>query len=1316
MPGAIQFERLVSIFEADLTPLERAVNNGIRLVDKFENKVKNAKFTFGGTSGTGFSRSVDREMRAAEADVRRFERERARMEREYTRAVEREARLRHAARNREQRQAANDFLAHMRRVQNEERKASFMGGLGGRMGMSRMMGMGAGAAAAIGLPIGLAAIASEGREAYMALDKLVRYTATLDQSFQSPRALTKLRKDIEALSLEVPQSAEDIAKASFSIKSAFQDLSEPQLIEWLRKFSIAATASNTTVDLHADRLASLAKLYKVTANDADQFFAVLKTSFGDALSQDAQVAEGFQRILVPARQVKQEFLEVAVAMGSIQSATGDAEGNTTNLLNVYSKLSDPKYIEAFKSMGVEVFDQTGKHKQLNQIVNEVAKSLEGLTDAQKAEKLGAFRDLQFRAGLMSLLEVLDQYNARLGNAKDMQAFENSNKVMLDSAEARWAKFANKIEQVKRDIGEGVASPITQAQGSQSDLGSATIFAEETARQGLNALMSIQEPAARMSAEFYGKILGLSPQTMEKIKQRNKTLFDSLRSSIDTQSHQFVLQLLQNEKKQNEALAGDPSQTAAVREAAVGKIKLLTAAIAQQSEKLSQANFENFRISAEMIGKGFEAGAPGAQQKAVELQKQVLDAMKAAAESGASKETIEAYRQLVLSIGQAIGEADVASAGQNVGQSLTTGISAGIATGTPAIATAGQTAITSGAQQVDAGSPGSTLGQQFAAGVANGIRSGAGPIGAAVAGIIDWAFSSGKQAAESHSPSERAARELGVPFAQGIAKGISDPKSRKAVKQSIKELYDDLMYEAGRIDPEASKAKAAVERFYSSLLMDQSVSFDEQIDRVVDYYNEIYRVEADSYRKRLANISAQEAAIRARKDIKPDERRRQLRALADARGDTEAGWADTSFNLNANKNRGISDISQREIERGMAAFKRQMSRDRFGDIGLSRTATQQAQRDHEDRLALIDEEIRKQEDLRDSSGRFSETYATAVNKITELEEQRKDAVVEGEQAITEARHADKQSLIDLQASIADFARQSKEIEFDAAQAKIEVMRATGASQTEIFAAEQALSRDRENFRHEEFMRELKRERDRLLAADTSGKERLRIEATYNQLLEAESKRHQGALDQIAAQQSDNSILGQWKKIGAQLPTYKDQLRQFAIGIPEVVGGAFGQALQGMDGTWKGFLTSLKQAFFQSITQMLAELARAQLIKGLTSLLGSLFGGLGGGTGGGGGNGQFGWALAGYAEGGQPEVGRAAWVGERGPELFVPQQAGRILSHEDSMKAVSGGRGGQTVINNTVVQNFKTPRALTAPKSVRQQAQAATAGMMMATRKN
>ena len=55
---------------------------------------------------------------------------------------------------------------------------------------------------------------------------------------------------------------------------------------------------------------------------------------------------------------------------------------------------------------------------------------------------------------------------------------------------------------------------------------------------------------------------------------------------------------------------------------------------------------------------------------------------------------------------------------------------------------------------------------------------------------------------------------------------------------------------------------------------------------------------------------------------------------------------------------------------------------------------------------------------------------------------------------------------------------------------------------------------------------------------------------------------------------------------------------------------------------------------------------------------------------------------FANGGDPPVGKASIVGERGPELFVPRTAGTIIPNN-----ALGGMGGQTInYNGPIIQNM------------------------------
>ena len=56
---------------------------------------------------------------------------------------------------------------------------------------------------------------------------------------------------------------------------------------------------------------------------------------------------------------------------------------------------------------------------------------------------------------------------------------------------------------------------------------------------------------------------------------------------------------------------------------------------------------------------------------------------------------------------------------------------------------------------------------------------------------------------------------------------------------------------------------------------------------------------------------------------------------------------------------------------------------------------------------------------------------------------------------------------------------------------------------------------------------------------------------------------------------------------------------------------------------------------------------------------------------------------YADGGNPPVGKASLVGERGPELFVPNRAGTIIPNHQL-----GGVGSTTNITNNYIDAIDT----------------------------
>ena len=114
--------------------------------------------------------------------------------------------------------------------------------------------------------------------------------------------------------------------------------------------------------------------------------------------------------------------------------------------------------------------------------------------------------------------------------------------------------------------------------------------------------------------------------------------------------------------------------------------------------------------------------------------------------------------------------------------------------------------------------------------------------------------------------------------------------------------------------------------------------------------------------------------------------------------------------------------------------------------------------------------------------------------------------------------------------------------------------------------------------------------------------------------------------------------------------------------------FSNFTKGFEDAFVKFVQTGKISIKDLANSMIADFARVQAQKMLSGLFGggtggSFFGSIG--------------KIFGFANGGMPPVGQPSLVGERGPELFVPQSAGRIIPNNQL------GMGSSNTVNNTAV---------------------------------
>ena len=190
------------------------------------------------------------------------------------------------------------------------------------------------------------------------------------------------------------------------------------------------------------------------------------------------------------------------------------------------------------------------------------------------------------------------------------------------------------------------------------------------------------------------------------------------------------------------------------------------------------------------------------------------------------------------------------------------------------------------------------------------------------------------------------------------------------------------------------------------------------------------------------------------------------------------------------------------------------------------------------------------------------------------------------------------------------------------------------------------------------------------------ERIAKEKEVNDLLN--QRRNDALVAQNEQQlQREDFTLG-WEKSYKQYVENSTNAAQQGQQAFETLSRGFEDAFTRMFRAGEVSFKNLKAGFKDLANAMIADFIRIQAQKALLGLFGGSSGGGGffGSLFGGGGSmaGAALLGLPGYANGGNIPAGQLSVVGERGPELFLPKQAGTIIPN--------GAMGGSTV-NNTAV---------------------------------
>lgn len=218
----------------------------------------------------------------------------------------------------------------------------------------------------------------------------------------------------------------------------------------------------------------------------------------------------------------------------------------------------------------------------------------------------------------------------------------------------------------------------------------------------------------------------------------------------------------------------------------------------------------------------------------------------------------------------------------------------------------------------------------------------------------------------------------------------------------------------------------------------------------------------------------------------------------------------------------------------------------------------------------------------------------------------------------------------------------------------------------------------------------RSEDAQLARELYMTEQKRLEAIQeinrNNLLDADAKQILVERQNLLAEATEKYLYAQNQAVKAQRQGtaeegFMKQASKFLRDMPtelEVGAKAFDSLMGNMESAIEKFVRTGKLNFKDLARSIIQDIIAMQMKAMAFKLLGSLFGG--------GVSTMAGASVLGmpaYADGGNPAVGQASIVGERGPELFVPRTAGTIIPNHSL-----SGIGGTTNVTNNYINAIDT----------------------------
>lgn len=232
----------------------------------------------------------------------------------------------------------------------------------------------------------------------------------------------------------------------------------------------AAKAGFTDIETVANAAAN--SMNSAGIKDANRIYDILFATVNKGKAEFKDMANYLPKIIPAAKNVGLNMEQVAGAFAYLTSKGQTSERAATLLENSFKVLGDPDKAKAFKQLGIEFYDAQGRLNPLVDIVDNLNKQLDGLSDADKSKALnslgldmeasGAFSAMAANAkDLRSIIDFVTNSSGEFNKAIEASSSKMDSFTQIGNAiDSSWVKIGNRVNETLGGFGEWLA-PIAE---------------------------------------------------------------------------------------------------------------------------------------------------------------------------------------------------------------------------------------------------------------------------------------------------------------------------------------------------------------------------------------------------------------------------------------------------------------------------------------------------------------------------------------------------------------------------------------------------------------------------------------------------------------------------------------------------------------------------------------------------------------------------------------------------------------------------------------------------------------------------------------